>query len=125
MATVEQPPVRTTVYSVVIVTAMIAAKHETVLGKSLWRNHTAATERYLLFLAEAAAGLDFALVDVEPAAATIPNTSTSTSPPDTTSLNCEPARHREVVTVDCGRNRQWPGGSCPALWGCRCARSHR
>ncbi|WP_406238418.1 hypothetical protein [Nocardia sp. NBC_01009] len=53
----------------VIVTAMIVAKHETVLGKSLWRNHTAATERYLHFLAEAAAGLDFALVDVELAAA--------------------------------------------------------
>ncbi|WP_327097143.1 hypothetical protein OIE68_46030 [Nocardia vinacea] len=53
----------------VIVTAMIVAQHETVLGKSLWRNHTAATERYLHFLAEAAAGLDFALVDVELAAA--------------------------------------------------------
>ncbi|WP_433622105.1 hypothetical protein [Nocardia sp. CA-120079] len=53
----------------VIVTAMIVAKHETDLDKSLWRNHTAATERYLHFLAEAAAGLDFALDDVELAAA--------------------------------------------------------
>ncbi|MEV5835570.1 hypothetical protein [Nocardia sp. NPDC052112] len=53
----------------VIVTAMIVAKHETELDKSLWRNHTAATERYLHFLAEAAAGLDFALDDVELAAA--------------------------------------------------------
>lgn len=53
----------------VIVTAMIVAKHETDLDKSLWRNHTAATERYLHFLAGAAAGLDFALDDVELAAA--------------------------------------------------------
>lgn len=53
----------------VIVTAMIVAKHENVLDKSLWRNHTDSTERYLHFLAEAAAGLDFALVDVELAAA--------------------------------------------------------
>ncbi|WP_406230133.1 hypothetical protein [Nocardia sp. NBC_01009] len=52
----------------VIVTAMIVAKHETFVGKSLWRNHTAATERCLHFLAEAA-GRDFALVDVELAAA--------------------------------------------------------
>ncbi|MFE9575359.1 ParB N-terminal domain-containing protein [Nocardia sp. NPDC006044] len=53
----------------VIVTAMIIAKHENGLDKSLWRNHTADTERYLHFLAEAAAGLDYTLSDVEQAAA--------------------------------------------------------
>lgn len=53
----------------VIVTAMIVARHENSLDKSLWRNHTAETERYLHFLAEAAAGLDYTLSDVEQAAA--------------------------------------------------------
>ncbi|WP_433664736.1 hypothetical protein ACQPW1_22850 [Nocardia sp. CA-128927] len=53
----------------VIVTAMIVARHENSLDKSLWRNHTADTERYLHFLAEAAAGLDYTLSDVEQAAA--------------------------------------------------------
>ncbi|MFI6041918.1 hypothetical protein ACIA8C_09805 [Nocardia sp. NPDC051321] len=53
----------------VIVTAMIVARHENSLDKSLWRNHTPDTERYLHFLAEAAAGLDYTLSDVEQAAA--------------------------------------------------------
>ncbi|MEV2225436.1 hypothetical protein AB0E01_37010 [Nocardia vinacea] len=52
----------------VIVTAMIIAKHETVIDKSLWRTNSDATQRYLHFLAEAAAGIDFTLTDVEQAA---------------------------------------------------------
>ncbi|MFI9504202.1 hypothetical protein [Nocardia sp. NPDC052566] len=52
-----------------IVTVMVMTGHEAVLGKNLWREHTAATERYLHFLAEVTASLDFALTDVELAAA--------------------------------------------------------
>ncbi|WP_063046189.1 hypothetical protein [Nocardia pseudovaccinii] len=53
----------------VIVTALIIAKHETGLDKTLWRTNSEATQRYLHFLAEAAATLDFTLTDVEQAAA--------------------------------------------------------
>ncbi|MBF6339807.1 ParB/RepB/Spo0J family partition protein [Nocardia abscessus] len=54
-----------------IVLAMQIAAAEAPIGKSFWRDSSAATKRYLHFLAEAAAGteLDFALVDVEQAAA--------------------------------------------------------
>ncbi|WP_169811147.1 ParB/RepB/Spo0J family partition protein [Nocardia amamiensis] len=54
-----------------IVLAMQVAAAEAPIGKSFWRDSSAATKRYLHFLAEAAAGteLDFALLDVEQAAA--------------------------------------------------------
>lgn len=54
-----------------IVLAMQIAAAEAPIGKSFWRDSSAATKRYLHFLAEAAAGteLDFALLDVEQAAA--------------------------------------------------------
>ncbi|MGY1898355.1 ParB/RepB/Spo0J family partition protein [Nocardia gipuzkoensis] len=54
-----------------IVLAMQVAAAEAPIGKSFWRDSSAGTKRYLHFLAEAAAGteLDFALVDVEQAAA--------------------------------------------------------
>ncbi|MCC3328310.1 ParB/RepB/Spo0J family partition protein [Nocardia abscessus] len=54
-----------------IVLAMQIAAAEAPIGKSFWRDSSAATKRYLHFLAEATAGteLDFALLDVEQAAA--------------------------------------------------------
>ncbi|WP_169332756.1 ParB/RepB/Spo0J family partition protein [Nocardia araoensis] len=54
-----------------IVLAMQVAAAEVPIGKSFWRDSSAATKRYLHFLADATAGteLDFALVDVEQAAA--------------------------------------------------------
>ncbi|MFE9324047.1 hypothetical protein ACIHDR_41570 [Nocardia sp. NPDC052278] len=52
-----------------IVLAMQVAAAELEIGKSLWRDALPATQRYLRFLAEAATGPDFALVDVEQAAA--------------------------------------------------------
>lgn len=54
-----------------IVLAMQIASTELEIGKSLWRDALPATQRYLRFLGEAAADLDldFALVDVEQAAA--------------------------------------------------------
>ncbi|MFI9410123.1 ParB/RepB/Spo0J family partition protein [Nocardia gamkensis] len=54
-----------------IVLAMQVAAAEAPIGKSVWRDSSAATKRYLHFLADAVAGteLDFALVDVEQAAA--------------------------------------------------------
>ncbi|WP_280465835.1 hypothetical protein [Nocardia brasiliensis] len=53
-----------------IATAMIAAQHETDLGKTLWRDHTTATGRYLHFLdAATPADFDYTLDDVERAAA--------------------------------------------------------
>ncbi|WP_109527428.1 MULTISPECIES: ParB/RepB/Spo0J family partition protein [Nocardia] len=59
-----------------IVLAMQVAIAELAIGKSLWRDARGSTQRYLRFLAEAAADLnartadnDFALVDVEQAAA--------------------------------------------------------
>jgi ParB family chromosome partitioning protein len=54
-----------------IVLAMQVAAAEAPIGKSFWRDSSAATKRYLHFLADAVAGteLDFALVDVEQAAA--------------------------------------------------------
>ncbi|WP_327097383.1 hypothetical protein OIE68_00415 [Nocardia vinacea] len=54
-----------------IVLAMQLASAELEIGKSLWRDALPATQRYLRFLDEATADpdLDFALVDVEQAAA--------------------------------------------------------
>ncbi|MEU7764999.1 ParB N-terminal domain-containing protein [Nocardia sp. NPDC049190] len=52
-----------------IVLAMEIAAAEVPIGKSLWRDGFGFTKRYLHFLAEVGTRLDFALVDVEQAAA--------------------------------------------------------
>ncbi|CCF63625.1 ParB/RepB/Spo0J family partition protein [Nocardia cyriacigeorgica] len=53
----------------VIAFAMVIAAHETLLGKSFWRDHPATTPAYLHLLAEVGAGGDYTLDEVEQAAA--------------------------------------------------------
>ncbi|MEV0027849.1 hypothetical protein [Nocardia sp. NPDC050793] len=52
-----------------IVLAMQLAAHEIEVGKSFWRDGGSRTRRYMRFLGEVGAERDFALVDVEQAAA--------------------------------------------------------